>query len=88
MSETCRCIRCEKPMNNILDGFDARAGLKKGYQPTNGLAFYTQGHYGSTYFDPMNDSYLEVCVCDECVEAAEKAGRVHRYDAETREVLV
>lgn len=77
MSEQLHCIRCEKQMHNILDSFDERANLK-GCQPNDGLAFYTQGHYGSTYFDPMDGSYIEICVCDECLESADKAGRVYR----------
>lgn len=37
------------------------------FQPSGGLAFRTRGHYGSTFFDPMDGSGLEIAVCDECV---------------------
>ena len=49
---------CDIEMDNLID---------KGFQPTHGLAFITYGHYGSTYFDPMNGDYLEICICDVCL---------------------
>ena len=36
-------------------------------QPYGGLAFQSEGHYGSTVFDPMDGTYLEVNICDECL---------------------
>jgi hypothetical protein len=69
--EQVGCIKCGKRLDNI--------GLTtKGYQPNDGLAFNTQGHYGTTYFDPMDGSYLEIVVCDECIEKAEEDGLVFR----------
>lgn len=65
----CECIKCSKAMNNIAD---------KGLQPSGGLAFSTRGHYGSTYFDPMDGTYLEIAICDECLREIEKAGYVYR----------
>lgn len=59
------CIKCEKQLQNISDGC---------HQPNDGLGFHTRGAYGSTYFDPMDGSYLEVTICDECVEEADKRG--------------
>ena len=35
--------------------------------PIDGTVFRTYGHYGSTVFDPMDASYLEVVVCDKCL---------------------
>lgn len=61
------CIKCEKRLKNIL---------ADSHQPVDGLAFFTQGHYGSGYFDPMDGTYLELSICDECVEAADKKGYV------------
>ena len=29
----------------------------------------TYGHYGSTVFDPMDASYLEIVVCDPCLKS-------------------
>jgi hypothetical protein len=72
------CIRCEKIMRNYA---------QTGFHPCGGLAFHTRGHYGSAYFDPMNGDCLEIVICDECVEAAEKAGRVYRFETGSREVL-
>lgn len=69
----CKCIKCRKKLKNL-----ANTGL----QPKDGLAFFTQGHYGSTYFDPVSDfpfgPYLEIVVCDSCVKQAEKEGFVFR----------
>lgn len=73
MTETAICISCKKQMKNLQFG--------QGFQPIDGLAFSTRGHYGSGYFDPMDGSYLELCVCDECVEGLEKQGAVLRGEA-------
>lgn len=74
MSGDLSCIRCEKQMRNYLD-------RQVGFQPEGGLAFFTHGHYGSAHFDPMDGrSYLELCVCDDCVKAMEEAGNVRRKD--------
>lgn len=54
-----KCIVCKKELQNIFE---------EGHQPMNGLSFKTYGHYGSTYFDPMNGSSLCIAVCDECIE--------------------
>jgi hypothetical protein len=80
MSETCKCIRCNKDLANIAD---------IGLQPSKGLAFQTRGHYGSTYFDPMPEfggpsTYLEIVVCDNCVKSAEMEGIVHRSVLDTQ----
>ena len=50
-------------------------------QPLDGLAFSTRGHYGTTAFDPMDGSALEINVCDRCLQAAGAAGRVLHYPA-------
>jgi len=49
-----------------------------GVQPKDGLAFVTSGHYGSTYFDPMDGSWLEVAICDDCVKRADDRGIIRR----------
>jgi hypothetical protein len=66
-----RCIKCDKAMANIL-------GPGKGHQPSEGLAFYSQGHYGSTFFDPMDGSYIEISVCDRCIENYDRRGLLFR----------
>lgn len=35
--------------------------------PYEGTLFYATGHYGSTAFDPMDGSSLEIIVCDKCL---------------------
>jgi len=48
-------------------------------QPHEATCFMTQGHYGSTFFDPMDGSYLEINVCDECLKDLAAHGRVLHY---------
>lgn len=37
--------------------------------PIDGTAFRTYGHYGSSVFDPMDSSYLDIVVCDPCLRS-------------------
>lgn len=32
-----------------------------------GVSFISHGHYGSSVFDPMDGSSLEISLCDDCV---------------------
>lgn len=61
------CVVCHQQLKNV-DNSAAN-------QPDEGTAFMTYGHYGSTFFDPMDGSYLEVNICDPCLEllTAEKS---------------
>lgn len=69
MSEDAlRCIVCGSRLRNVFD--DAEN------QPSSGTAFESEGHYGSTQFDPMDGSYIEINVCDVCLVQARKDGRV------------
>jgi hypothetical protein len=52
-------------------------------QPLGGLAFATKGHYGSTVFDAMDGSTLEITICDACLTKAMAAGRVLHYEPPT-----
>ena len=45
-------------------------------QPYGGTTFITEGHYGSTVFDPMDGSFLEINVCDPCLVEASKRRQV------------
>jgi hypothetical protein len=79
----CQCIRCGKPMKNFIED-------RRGLQPIGGLAFQTRGHYGSAYFDPMPEfggppDFLEIAVCDACVETAEREGIAFRYQGEKKD---
>lgn len=73
------CVICKKQLGNYL---------AVGMQPDDGLAFTCRGHYGSTYFDPMDGTYLELSICDPCVKAAVDAGHckhmrhITRYEVE------
>lgn len=44
--------------------------------PYKATAFTSRGHYGSTFFDPMDGSYIEINVCDECLVKAEAKGQI------------
>lgn len=45
-------------------------------QPHGGTAFYSPGHYGSTIFDPMDGSTIEITICDSCVSDIRDKGRI------------
>lgn len=62
------CIVCDKELENVDFTADN--------QPYEGTAFSTHGHYGSTSFDPMNGSMLEINICDECLVVKGKANKV------------
>lgn len=58
------CIVC----NSEVDNWDiAYPEDKPQVHPIGGTVFRTYGHYGSTVFDPMDASYMEVVVCDKCL---------------------
>ena len=83
MSNPLSCIVCKRELESAI-GPEARN------QPYAGTCFATRGHYGSTYFDPMDGSYLEINVCDPCLEASESAGlvlRCPRRETKEKEVL-
>lgn len=62
------CIVCNKPLKNL----EADASN----HPIEGTAFTTCGHYGSTVFDPMDGTHLEINICDPCLSAAGEKGNV------------
>ena len=53
------CIVCGKKLPNVTDDSEN--------QPSGGTCFQSHGQYGSTIFDPMDGSYIEIIVCDECL---------------------
>lgn len=67
------CISCGKELLNIGDDFDGG-----GHQPCDGLSFHTYGHYGSTFFDPMDGSAIQIAICDECLVKADEKGWIDR----------
>lgn len=60
--QICKCLKCGTVLENIQEG-------RPYIQPLDGLAFMTYGHYGSTIFDPMDGTWLEIAVCDKCLLA-------------------
>lgn len=70
------CIRCACSMENISP---------EGFQPAGGLAFHSYGHYGSSFFDPLDGTFIQIAVCDECLETmrtviSEPSGYNEDYD--------
>jgi hypothetical protein len=66
--EALPCVVCGKSLANVFDEVEN--------QPWQGLAFTTQGHYGSTIFDPMDGQNLELNICDECLAVAREKQQV------------
>src|SRR3982751_6880204 len=62
------CISCKRYLDNVIDEVEN--------QPYNGTSFITNGHYGSTVFDPMDGTQLEINVCDDCLRTWGKKGNV------------
>jgi hypothetical protein len=60
------CLSCDKELDN-LEYTSRSKDTKVEVHPMNGLHFRTYGHYGSTIFDPMDGSYLDIAICDGCV---------------------
>ena len=58
------CIVCNAEVEN-WDG--VYPDNESQIHPIGGTVFRTYGHYGSTVFDPMDASYLEIVVCDTCL---------------------
>lgn len=61
--EYCQCFKCGQRLENLSASFG-----NLGFQPLGGTCFGTYGHYGSTVFDPVDGSKLEIVICDECLE--------------------
>ena len=50
-------------------------------QPYKATAFTTCGHYGSTFFDSMDEyDRIEINVCDECLNKAVDTQQILRYN--------
>ena len=56
------CIVCKMHLENFDNG--------EVNHPKDAVVFIARGNYGSTVFDPMDGSYLEVNICDDCVKLA------------------
>ena len=69
------CIVCGAALDNVIDDSEN--------QPYGATAFMSDGHYGSTAFDPLDGTFLEVNICDPCLIQAQLNaevlwGRDHR----------
>lgn len=60
------CIICKSEVENWDIAYPEN---ETHVHPIGGTVFRTYGHYGSTVFDPMDTSYLEIVVCDDCLRA-------------------
>jgi hypothetical protein len=58
--EALPCIACGASLKNVWSDSDN--------QPSEGTAFRTHGHYGSTFFDSFDGQQIEINVCDECLQ--------------------
>lgn len=59
--ELLTCFKCDKKLNNYQQ--------LPVVHPNNGLHFKGYGAYGSTVFDPMNGTSLDLVICDECLKS-------------------
>lgn len=58
------CIVCDAPIE-CCD----RPPHDSVTQPYAGTNFTSYGHYGSTFFDPMDGEYVSLNICDPCLNA-------------------
>ena len=58
------CIKCGKQLDNWDVAYPEGASQ---VHPLGGTVFRSYGNYGSTVFDPLDASYLDICVCDSCL---------------------
>jgi hypothetical protein len=75
-----QCLICEKDIRLECSGKDSTV-IPAAYDAT---VWRTTGNYGSTLFDPFDESaetYLEAFVCDGCLKA--KASRMEKVVAKT-----
>lgn len=70
-SNSTPCIVCKKELKNVFNGTDYSE-----HQTDDALMFTADGHYGTTAFDPMDNTYLQVNICDSCIVSAAKEGLV------------
>lgn len=55
------CFCCGKVLTNATPSDNVN-------QPNDAVCFLAPGQYGSTVFDPMDGSSLEINICDECLQ--------------------
>jgi hypothetical protein len=60
MKNIVPCFVCGKELDAAFSEFNN--------QPHDATAFRSYGHYGSTFFDPMNNDFIELSICDSHLE--------------------
>lgn len=60
------CIVCGVEVDNLDIAYPENP---KAVHPIGGTVFRTYGNYGSTVFDPMDASFLEIVICDSCLKS-------------------
>jgi hypothetical protein len=71
------CFKCGGRLKNVYGP----------NQPMEGLEFTTRGHYGSTAFDPMDNTGLVINICDVCLKEGSKDGTVLQFTLEEQVVV-
>jgi hypothetical protein len=66
------CIVCDYQPDIAYNGCEIN-------QPYKATTFLSRGHYGSTFFDPLNGTIIEVNVCDECLRKALEKKQILHY---------
>ena len=67
------CIVCDKALYEAFEGASN--------QPLDGVEFTSPGHYGSAYWDPMDEHVrLAINVCDECLKAKRESTYVRTVE--------
>ena len=65
------CLLCQRALNSV--GF----GSRELNQPAEAVTFTAHGQYGSTMFDPMDGTKLQVNICDSCLRVAARQQLVY-----------
>ncbi len=70
---TLSCVRCDKPLESVGKNWPEEFECN---QPYDGTTFISHGQYGSTVWDPFDGSYIEINVCDDCLQELAEDNRV------------
>ena len=69
------CIVCDYQPDTAFNGCENN-------QPYKATAFHTRGHYGSTFFDPLDGTMIEINVCDSCLQKAVAKKQILYYNSQ------